>query len=136
MNKTTRAIALTVTVASAALLQVSFAIGAPSAPAIDQRVRESERKQQIIRTQTQRIGDELTSIIAEFENNGMGQGEDVKVLRAIKNVLGKLSDKEMARVIDLLGAARGGDDAAKTKSKVAEAFGGQKTIVVEFRQLL
>jgi hypothetical protein len=90
----------------------------------------------MIRTQTQRIGEELGAIIGEFENNGLGEGEDVKVLRAIKNVLGKLSDKEMARVIDLLGSARGGDDPTKAKAKVAEAFGGQKTIVVELRQLL
>jgi hypothetical protein len=41
----------------------------------------------------------------------------------------------MARVIDLLGSARGGD-ASQTKARVAQAFGGQKTIVVELRQLL
>src|SRR5438477_9422794 len=110
--------AFAVTLAFQSLLRVSPVIAAPAAPALDQRVRESERKQQIIRTQTQRIGEELTSIITEFENNGMGEGEDVKVLRAIKNVLGKLSDKEMARVIELLGAARGADDPTKTKSKV------------------
>src|SRR5437764_13155100 len=115
MDKTTWKLTLGVALASQAMTIVCLA--APSAPALDQRVRESERKQQIIRTQTQRIGEELTSIITEFENNGMGEGEDVKVLRAIKNVLGKLSDKEMARVIELLGAARGAEDPTKTTSK-------------------
>jgi hypothetical protein len=123
--------------AAALACQPLFAAGAgaPTPQPLDQRVRESERKQQMIRTQTQRIGDELGSIITEFENNGMGQGEDVKVLRAIKSVLGNLSDKDMARVIELLGSARGGD-AGQTKARVAQAFGGQKTIVVELRQLL
>src|SRR5688572_19500039 len=105
--------------------------------AIDQRVRESERKQQMIRSQTQRLADELSGIITEFENNAMGDGEDVKILRAIRGVLGNLSEKDMARVVELLAAARGvADDASKSKAKVAEAFGGQKTIVVQLRQLL
>src|SRR3954454_5287509 len=125
MNKSTRALALTLALTSQALF------AAPAAPPIDQRVRESERRQQAIRVSTQRLGEDLTNIITEFDNNGMGQGEDVKVLRAIKGVLGKLSDKEMARVIELLGAARAQQDPTKTRSSVAEAFGGQKTIVVE-----
>src|SRR5689334_10164375 len=101
--------------AAALACQPLFGAGAPVQQPLDQRVRDSERKQQMIRTQTQRLGDELGSIITEFENNGMGQGEDVKVLRAIKSVLGNLSDKDMARVIELLGSARGGD-AGQTKS--------------------
>jgi len=127
MKKSARIIALAAAFASQALWvagpAVTLAAPTPAKPQpIEQRVRESERKQQMIRTQTQRIGEELGQIINEFENNGLGEGEDVKVLRAIKNVLGKLTDKEMARIIELLGAARG-DDQAKSKSKVAEAFG-------------
>jgi hypothetical protein len=138
MNKPARLVAIAATLASQAAWLVQPAISAPTAPPIDQRVRDTERKQQMIRTQTQRLGEDLTSIITEFENNGMGDGEDVKVLRAIKGVLGRLSDKDMARVVELLGAARAGNDndPTKAKSKVAEAFGGQKTIVVQLRQLL
>jgi PAX-interacting protein 1 len=135
MKKKTRTLAVAVALASQALWGALTVVSAPASPGLDQRVRESERKQQMIRTSTQRIGEDLSAIITEFENNGMGEGEDVKVLRAIKSVLGKLSDKEMARVIELLGAARG-QDSNKTRSTVAEAFGGQKTIVVELRQLL
>jgi hypothetical protein len=135
MKKNTRTLAFAAALASQALWGVLPLFAAPATPGLDQRVRESERKQQMIRTSTQHIGEDLSAIITEFENNGMGDGEDVKVLRAIKNVLGKLSDKEMARVIELLGAARG-QDASKTRTTVAEAFGGQKTIVVELRQLL
>jgi len=135
MKRSTRTLALAAALASQALWGVVPAFAAPSAAPVDQRVRESERKQQMIRTSTQRLGDDLASIVTEFENNGMGDGEDVKVLRAIKSVLGKLSDKEMARVIELLGSARG-QDANKNRATVAQAFGGQKTIVVELRQLL
>ena len=104
MKNSTRTLALAATLASQAFFVATPILNAAGAPTaqqpLDQRVRESERKQQMIRTQTTRIGEELGAIIGEFENNGLGEGEDVKVLRAIKNVLGKLSDKEMARVID------------------------------------
>src|SRR5258706_4685934 len=136
MTQPTRTLALAAALASQALWGVLPVFSAPAAPALDQRVRETERKQQLIRTSTQHIGEDLAAIITEFENNGMGDGEDVKVLRAIKGVLGKLSDKEMARVIELLGAARGGNDAAQNKSKVAQPFAETKPIVVELRQLL
>src|SRR5690348_14247575 len=99
MNKSA---AVAVALAAALAVQTLFGAGAQTPQPLDQRVRETERKQQTIRTQTQRLGEELTAIITEFDNNGMGQGEDVKVLRAIKGVLGNLSDREMARVIELL----------------------------------
>src|SRR2546423_15077255 len=51
-------------------------------------ILQQELKQQQIRSTTQRVGDQLESIIAEFERNGIG-GEDVKVLRAIRRGLGK-----------------------------------------------
>src|SRR4051794_33295797 len=100
--KKSAAIAITLAAALAAQPLLGAGAPAPQPPSnlMAQRVRETERKQQTIRTQTQRLGEELTAIITEFDNNGMGQGEDVKVLRAIKSVLGNLSDREMARVIE------------------------------------
>ena len=53
------------------------------------RLLQSELKQQQIQRTTQRVGDQLSSIIEEFERNGI-TGEDVKVLRAIRLVLGRL----------------------------------------------
>src|SRR5258706_10717801 len=131
MTQPTRTLALAAALASQALWGILPAFSAPTAPPIDQRVRESERKQQMIRTSTQHIGEDLAAIITQFENNGMGDGQDVKVPRAINGVLGQLSDKEMARVIELLGAARAGNHPAQHNSKLAHAFGGQKTIAVD-----
>ena len=69
------------------------------------RLLQSELKQQQIQRTTQRVGDQLAIIINEFERNGIA-GEDVKVLRAIRTVLHRLSDKEMAQVVTLLQQAR------------------------------
>src|SRR5688572_18481925 len=73
------------------------------------RLLQSELKQQQIQRTTQRVGDQLSSIISEFERNGIA-GEDVKVLRAIRMVLGRLSEKEMTQVITLLQQAQKAGD--------------------------
>jgi len=99
------------------------------------RLLQSEVKQQQIQRTTQRVGDQLSSIINEFDRNGIA-GEDVKVLRAIHSVLNRLSEKDMTQVLTLLQRARAsGDDAAVNKG-VAEAYSGQKTIITQFKQLL
>jgi len=48
-----------------------------------ERLLQQELKQQQLRTTTQRVGEQLGSILAEFDRNGIS-GEDVKVLRAIR----------------------------------------------------
>ena len=57
-------------------------------------ILQQEQKQQQIRSTTQRVGEQLAAILAEFDRNGIS-GEDVKVLRAIRGVLGKLTEKDM-----------------------------------------
>src|ERR1044072_9163909 len=69
------------------------------------RLLQSELKQQQIQRTTQRVGDQLSAIISEFERNGIA-GEDVKVLRAIRMVLNRLSEQGMAQVVTLLQQAQ------------------------------
>src|SRR5712675_1010161 len=69
------------------------------------QILQQELKQQQIRTTTQRVGDQLENIIAEFDRNGIA-GEDVKVLRAIRGVLGRLTEKDMDKVLSFLQQAR------------------------------
>src|SRR5437667_968200 len=104
------------------------------APASD-RILQQELKQQQIRAATQKVGEQLAAIITEFERNQIS-GEDVKVLQAIRSVLGKLSAEEMEKVISLLREARTTDDAVGSTRRVADAFSGQKTIITQLHQLL
>src|SRR4051812_25532790 len=85
------------------------------------RLLQSELKQQQIQRTTQRVGDQLSAIIGEFERNGIA-GEDVKVLRAIRTVLNRLSEKEMAQVVTLLQQARTASDDNASKKNVIEAY--------------
>ena len=99
-------------------------------------VKSSENRQAQIRQETQRASAELDVIIAEFDHNGLGDGADVQILRAIRGVLGNLSEKDMQRVIGLLRTARLDADPSAVRKNVTDAFSGQKGIVVQMRQLL
>ena len=85
------------------------------------RLLQSELKQQQIQRTTQRVGDQLSAIIGEFERNGIA-GEDVKVLRAIHMVLNRLSEKDMAQVVTLLQQAQKAPDDNAAKKEVMEAY--------------
>ena len=89
------------------------------------RLLQSELKQQQIQRTTQRVGEQLSAIIDEFERNGIA-GDDVRVLRAIRSVLHRLSDKEMATVVAILQQAQKAGDDNSAKKGVVEAYASQK----------
>src|SRR5438309_1674388 len=85
------------------------ALAAPAAPAPNaERIRQAELDQARIKAQTQRVAGELDAILAEFNNAGLGTGEDARVLNAIRTHLNKLSADDMAKVVELLQGARAG----------------------------
>ncbi len=92
-------------------------------------------KQQQIKTTTKRVGDQLEGVLGEFDRNGI-TGEDVKVLRAIRSVLDRLSEKEMAAVIEFLQQSRAAVDSTLATKNATEAYAGQKAIVVQLQQLV
>ncbi len=99
------------------------------------RLLQQQVKQEQIRTTTDRVGKLLSSVIEEYERNGL-TGDDVEILKAIRGVLGKLSEKEIQRVVELLRDARNDKDDGAVNRRIVDAFTGQKGIVVQLRQLL
>ena len=121
--------------AVALALAMAFSLSAFAQSPRNERLLQSELKQQQIQKTTARVGDQLAGIIGEFERNGIA-GEDVKVLRAIRTVLNRLSEKDMAQVVTLLqDAQKPGDDNA-SKKDVVQAYSGQKMITTQLKQLL
>ena len=98
-------------------------------------VSQGENQQVQIRSSTQKVRTELGALIDELDANGIG-GEDVKTLRAIQNILGILSDKDMDTVIQLLQQARAANDPSSVRRDVTQAVVTQKTVVVKMRELL
>ncbi len=98
-------------------------------------ILQSELKQQQLRSNTQRVNEQLRLIIEEFERNGIS-GEDVQVLKSVQSVLNELGDKEMARIVDLLQQARSITDYTASQTRMLEAFSTQKSIIVKLKQLL
>ena len=98
-----------------------------------------ERKQQRIQDTTERTGEQLDSLIDEFNRNGLA-GSDLDVIKAIRMVLGNLSKEQMNEIVGLLNGAR--EDTLKEKNsasasaKVLTAYAGQKGVIVQLRRIL
>src|SRR5438874_10241031 len=101
----------------------------------NEQLLQQELKQQQIRTTTQRVADQLTAIIEEFDRNGIA-GEDVKVLQAIRGVLSQLTAKEMEKVVGFLQQARTADDPNASTRIASDAYAGQKMIITQLKQLV
>ncbi|HXG46663.1 MAG TPA: hypothetical protein VNO52_03490 [Methylomirabilota bacterium] len=111
------------------------AVAAETGPSVADRMLHQEQKQQQLRTTTLRVGEMLDAIVAEFDRNGI-TGEDADFLKAIRSVLGRLSEKEMDLVIDYLKKARAaGDDSASARQATA-AFATQKAIITQLNELV
>jgi hypothetical protein len=109
--------------------------GEPPGAGTADPVLTQEIKQQQIKSTTKKVGDQLEGIIAEFDRNGIA-GEDVKVLRAIRSVIDRLSEQDMQKVIGFLQQARAATDAAASAKQATEAYAGQKMIIVQLQQLV
>ncbi|MBL9166747.1 MAG: hypothetical protein JNN07_03330 [Verrucomicrobiales bacterium] len=106
--------------------------GMVAAPAEDPLQQQSAKQEQI-KTSATRVGIQLDQILTEFDLNGIS-GEDVKILRAIRSVLNRLTDQDMQKVLQLLTDARQNQNS--NNQQVSEAFSGQRNIITQLRQLL
>src|SRR5262245_29542847 len=104
-------------------------------PSTTDPILQQELKQQQIKNTTQRVGDQLSAIISEFDRNAIS-GEDVKVLRAIRGVLGTLSEQDMKLVLEYLQRSRDANDPGASAKQATEAYARQKTIKVKLDALV
>ena len=98
-------------------------------------ILQNKADQQDVRQHTTVLADQIQSLITELTDNGI-TGDDIKVLTTTKAVLNNLSAEEMQRVLASLQKA--GDNAGtKTgEQSLVDAYGTQKGIVLEFKQIL
>jgi hypothetical protein len=98
------------------------------------RILQQEVKQQQLKTTTERVGAQLDAIIDEFARNGIS-GQDVTVLRTIRNVLGTLSDQDMKLVVEYLQSSRQAADPNASARQATEAYARQKMIITKLKAL-
>ena len=117
------------------LIWVSACLSATTGSAAqpEDALQQQSVRQEQIKTSASKVGGQLDQILSEFDLNGIS-GEDVKVLRAIRSVLNRLTDQEMQRVLQMLTEARQAPD--QNNQQVANAFSGQRSIITQLRQLL
>src|SRR5690606_22330450 len=100
------------------------------------QVRDSEVRQEQLRTQTQAIAAQIDSGILDFQKNGLTEGQDIDTLKGIRGVLGQLSDKQMSQVVQLLQQARSAGDEGQSRQTVAAAVRSQGDVIANLRALL
>ncbi|MDG2122980.1 MAG: hypothetical protein P8J87_04740, partial [Verrucomicrobiales bacterium] len=92
---------------------------------------QKQRQQRLLNT-TSNIADDVTTLTAEFQRNGLG-GDDVSVLEAIGTVLGSVSADEMPAIIASLTRA---DDENDRPQHLMAAYGGQKSVAIQLREVV
>ncbi|HEX4141592.1 MAG TPA: hypothetical protein VHY09_14685 [Candidatus Methylacidiphilales bacterium] len=119
-----------------ALLFAALAVSSAWAQNVSKNsILQTKADQQDVRQHTTILANQIQSLIDELTENGI-TGDDVKVLATTKAVLNNLSTAEMQRVLASLQKA---GDAAGTKAgeqNLVDAYGTQKGIILEFRQIL
>ena len=96
---------------------------------------QSERQQQLLRTNTEKVSAQLRFLIEESQRNGLA-GDELQTLQAIAAILDRLTDKEMQQVVELLQAARSAPNAGAIQRNLVAAYSSQKNILVQMRQLV
>jgi len=96
----------------------------------DGDLRQNASRQEQIRADSQLLVSRLDEVIAEYQRNGLANGDDFDALKTVRAALGSLSDDEMEQVVGLLKAAAG------DRSQMAKAYAGQKDISLRLKQIL
>src|SRR4051794_8996774 len=94
-------------------------------PSESQVVKDTAVRQAQIRAEVERAQVQLSSIIDEFGRNGMGDAPDVKVLESVRDSVVKLSDEQMAQVLEVLDRAGRADPGDAARSDLTIAYGSQ-----------
>src|SRR5436190_19050985 len=98
---------------------VSILSAAPADTISADRIRENEAKQQQLRGESQKLAEQLESMVGEYERNGLS-GDEVKTVQALRDSVQRLSVEEMRAVVELLEKARSARDSGEAKQRVSE----------------
>lgn len=96
------------------------------------RLQSQELRQAHLQRLTGRVDRRLSTIIDEFERNGL-TGIDVRVLKSIDTVLENLTLQEMSDIVESLSLAQ--QQATSPQRHAVSAFVGQKSVLLQLHQI-
>jgi len=108
---------------------------APAQDAVKNSIQQSAADQQELRRHTDILSAQIQALIGELSDNGIS-GADVKTLTTTKAILNNLTTQEMQRVIASLQKASQTAGTSSGEQNLVEAYGAQKGIILQFRQIL
>ena len=104
-------------------------------PSTAELAREGAAKQEQIQSSSQKLGNELSAMIDEYERNGLN-GDETKNLKSLKGVISHLSDADMEKIVLLLKSAAEPADEKTAITAVSRAYAQQKGVLVQLKQIL
>ena len=116
---------------SASVIFAGSIPGANAQTAIE-RARAGEVRQGQIQTDAQRLAADLDSMIDEYDRNGLS-GDDIKNLKSLRAILGRLSEKEMVKILNLLREAGSKSDPKTALTAITRKAVKAATRTVFFR---
>jgi hypothetical protein len=100
-----------------------------------ERLRENETQQQQLQQDARALAGTLGAMLGEYTRNGLA-GEDVEVVKRLREALDRMSAAEMKAVIDLLQKARAATDEGAARKTAGDAFAQQKSILTQMGRIL
>ena len=104
-------------------------------PSTAEIARVGAAKQEQIQSSSQKLGNELSAMIDEYERNGLN-GDETKNLKSLKGVLSRLSDADMGKIVLLLKSAAEPADEKTAITAISGAYAQQKGVLVQLKQIL
>src|SRR5688572_25491998 len=100
-----------------------------AAPPENDRIRESEQRQERLGVEAKSLVNALDVMLGEYARNGLA-GEDAQAAGVLRTQLDRLTVSEMRQVVDLLQQARSIQDKGAGVKTVADAHTAQKQVVL------
>ena len=119
-------------IALATMVGTTFAADLQSA--IDS-AHNGEHQQQQIQADSQKLVADLDATIDEYQRNGLN-GEELKTLKKVRQIIANASDTEMAKILDLLKHAGSGTKPEDVLTNLSAANTAQKGVLSQLKAIL
>jgi hypothetical protein len=101
---------------------------------IDQ-ARQGGARQSEIQQESKELASQLENMLDEYSRNGLG-GDDSATIRSLRDVMGRVSQKDMERIRELLQQGGNNRDAQSALKAIADAYSAQKGVLLQLKRVL
>ena len=97
--------------------------------------RAQESREGEIQVTSHGLVEQLDSMIDEYDRNGL-KGDELKSLKGLRNILGRVSDQDMAKILAILRQAGVQNNPGAALNAIADAYSKEKGVLIEMKRIL